>query len=84
MTKGLKTITLGYADNPCVSICKGHVTAKQFTKAHKAEGWVGDDVNEADLTREFWIKQKRGWKRSVKGGKDSRGRKAQPVTVMEW
>jgi len=85
MKKKLKTITLGYADNPTVSLCPGHVTAKQFTRAHKAEGWSGfDAIDEADLTREFWVKQKRGWKRSVEGGKDSRGRKAQAVTVMHW
>lgn len=83
--KKLATITLGYADSPTVSLCPGHVTANQFTKAHKAEGWSGfDEVDGSDLSHEFWIKQKRGWKKSTKEGKDSLGRKAVPVTAMYW
>lgn len=34
-----KTITLLNGDNPTQVICAGHIDAKTFNKAFKAEGW---------------------------------------------
>lgn len=78
-----KTITLGFQDNPTVTLLRGHVGSREFNRAHKEE-WDGDSVRNDDLSHEFWIEQKRGWKKSSEGTKDSKGRKAQPVTVLHW
>lgn len=76
----LKTITLGDSDNPEVSICYGHVSAKEFAKAFKAEGWTGSgSPAQADLRYEYWINSRNFWKKSNPGNK-----KAVPVTVNDW
>lgn len=74
-----KTITLGYADNPTVTIIKGHVTATEFNKAYRAEGWHGDWVRKEDLLHEYRKKLKHSWKLV---GCDIKG--AVPVTAMYW
>lgn len=44
----LKTMTLGHDDNPGIVICPGHVNAKTFNKAFRAEGWSGDGTYKQD------------------------------------
>lgn len=75
----IKTITIGDDDSPCYSLCPGHVTAKEFNKAHKAEGWDADPVSQDDLRFEYWIKGKKSYRRSVPEKKG-----AKPYTVMSW
>lgn len=81
MAKKLKTITLGRdCDNPDVSLCPGHVGAREFNKAFAAEGWSGGGrILKADMRHEWWKKLKRSWKKSEKGAKG-----AKPVTVSDW
>lgn len=75
-----KTITLGTADNPVVSILRGHVTAKEFNKAFRAEGWKGGDwIHKEDLRFEYRKKLKTRWKLVEKGTKG-----AVPVTASYW
>lgn len=79
----LKTITLGPRgdeDNPMWSICKGHVDAKTFNTAHAAEGWSADDIDEDDISHEWWeLLEDGGWQSSTKDNP-----RAEPVTVLEW
>jgi hypothetical protein len=76
----LKTITLGHADNPTVTICNGHVTANVFRKAAEAEGWKGGlEVTRRELRHEYWIRLKRSWKKS-----EQSNYRAQAVTVTDW
>jgi hypothetical protein len=79
-TKGiLKTMTLGYEDNPTISLCPGHVSAETFDEAFLAEGWSDSDVADEDLRYEYWVRTKTNWKRS-----SPENEKAMPVTVMDW
>jgi hypothetical protein len=74
-----KTITLGYQDNPIVSICMGHVTATEFNAAFKAEGWSSDWIRKETLKYEYRKKLKRSWKRVDKNTKG-----AIKVTASYW
>ena len=76
-----KTITLGPdEDNPSVSFCLGHVTAKEFNKAWQAEGWTGGDrILSDELHYLFGLQNSDEWKfvdDPVKG--------AVEVTVLYW
>jgi len=78
----LETITLGGRhedDDPTYTICPGHVDAKTFKKAWKKEGWSPSDTDQNELSYEYWIEGKKGWKRSAPGVKG-----AVPVTVRGW
>ena len=80
-----KTITLtetltNKSGNPFVSICRGHVTATDYNRAFKAEGWDGDWIHKENITHEYWRKNKDGsWKKSTKDDP-----KAVKVTVSYW
>jgi len=75
-----KTLTLGYRDNPTITILRGHVTATVFNKAYAAEGWRGGGwVHRSNLRHEFWKRLKRSWKKTVEGKPG-----AIAVTVMDW
>lgn len=77
----LKTITLVDAsENPLVSLCPGHVDAKTFHEAFKAEGW--DDGDEpTDLAHEYWVQAPGVWNKSPG---PAHPHNAQAVTVMTW
>jgi hypothetical protein len=78
----MKTITLcDKQDNPTYSLCRGHVTATVFNKAHRAEGWKGDWVHKNMLTHEYWKPGKPGkaWKQSKEPKKGFR-----KFTAMGW
>ena len=80
--KRLTTISLGYRDDVYVTICLGHVDAKTFSKAFKAEGWDPAALEQDEILYEYWIKAKSSrcsWKKSVPGKKG-----AVPVTVSHW
>lgn len=79
--KKLKTITLvDGSENPIVSIVRGHVTAREFNRAFRAEGWgPSDGWPTSELKRQYWIKLKYGWKKAKQHYK-----RAVPVTVGSW
>ena len=75
-----KTLTLGFNDNPTVSLCLGHVTATEFNKAFFAEGWRGGGwIHKSELRHEYWKKLKRSWRKSTISDKH-----AVAVTVSDW
>ncbi len=80
--KEMKTITIGdETGNPTYSLCPGHVDAKTFAKAYRAEGWDGfDDPDENDLSHEYWKPSLNGT--YVSCGKTDLG--ALPFTVWDW
>lgn len=75
----IKTVTIGHEGNPFVTLCKGHVNARQFNAAFKAEGWCSDWVKKSDILHEYWVPLKNGWKKSTISNK-----KAKAVTVNYW
>jgi hypothetical protein len=80
----LKTRTLhreSDPDNPAIVVCDGHVTADEFNKAFKAEGWDREsDYTQEDLTHGYSAFQANGFERvttqNIKGTK--------PVTYVHW
>lgn len=77
-----RTMTLWYDEaNPAVTLCYGHVTAKVFNKAFRAEGWSGGDwIYKSELRHEHWAKKKNG--RWHKVPAETKGARA--VTVNDW
>lgn len=75
-----KTITLcDRSGNPIITILRGHVTATEYNKAFKAEGWSSDWIYRENLRHEYWIKLKRAWKKS-----DQKNKSSVQVTVSDW
>lgn len=79
-TEELKTITLGYAGNPTLVVCPGHVDIKTFNKATKAEGWQGGlQYTKDDLNYEYGIMTEKKYKRVAPSHKE-----AKPFTTCPW
>lgn len=77
-TKKTKTFWFD-KDNPAFSLVPGRVTAKEFNKAHAAEGWDGDPVSKESLKFEWYRFTKTKAKQS-----NVNDLKAVLCTVMEW
>lgn len=78
--KTLKTITLtDKQGNPAWTLCPGHVSAKTFNKAFKAEGWNTDPYLDKDLYFQYWRKLKSGMFK--KCSPEAKG--AKPYTTTE-
>lgn len=82
-----KTITLEDNCGPCIVLCPGHVSQKDFNNAFKGEGWSErGGYKQADLRYEYWIKRptKRkdcnfNMKKSIPGKPG-----AKPYTATSW
>jgi hypothetical protein len=49
-----ETVTLGSAEHgPSESIALGHISAKEFNRRYKAEGWSGDPVSQDEVNHEY-------------------------------
>jgi hypothetical protein len=75
----LQTITIGSGEEPYWSLCPGHVDAETFNKAHEAEGWDADAVEDKDLSFEWWVEKDGFYKHA---DKETEG--AKPYTVLGW
>lgn len=77
----MKTITLFKRNDPVYVLCPGKVTATEFNKAHKKEGWIGDWIPKASLKTAYWKRSQHGnWR--LTGQKEKKGTKL--FTYCRW
>lgn len=75
-----ETVTLGSAAHgPSESIALGHISAQEFNRRYKAEGWSGDPIKKDEVTHEYRRVHKNKITRSTK--EDPR---ALAVSTVGW
>lgn len=79
----IKTVTLFSDDNPIAVICPGHVDAKIFNKAFKAEGWSGDPYKDSDMEYVYLLEKQRKKGTSYRRVKATTPG-AKPYTWVRW
>lgn len=86
MKKVLKTATLCMGGDPVHVVCMGHVDAKTFNKAFKAEGWDTSNRyknSELKYIYGYWTKGERVEGSKIKQVAPSHP-KAKKMTVCNW